>query len=451
MGLQMRLNQFFSNIQSLEFLRNGLSRKNPADSSDKPSVAKIQKMVKKRLGIKHEDDFQRVWDQAIAAHQIQWPKEEQLTPEILQQLEGAIRSTLVYLGEGIEAVVSDSQVGEMVRYLLGRGTFSSDWVHWKNVRGVLFKKDPALLKEMREEFRSILKACANRHPKNAKEDLLLQTFIGNVIALLPYSYPEEGEGFIIPQKIDGQWKSCHYTVDRRIELMESQFASPLVHYGFVSNEGPPLLSFLGTTYPAGDGFIASIFSSFVPGFSVGEVPYLLDKDNISCWLEGKEGVRLFGVSLGGALAFHTLKDHRQKIDQVHAYSPVGLFARNWKETYDDSPEINIYYQSNDIVPRLGIFPVGKKVTIYRLFPENIENAFNAHFRVYTGGKKVQILRSNPEYENSKFSRGILTSLHVASAIFFFMPLLSLHLIYRVASSLPHDLVSVGKFSRTSKK
>jgi len=54
-----------------------------------------------------------------------------------------------------------------------------------------------------------------------------------------------------------------------------------------SKKGPPLLTFLGTTYPTGSGCVATLLADFTPGHSVGLAPYLQGKKGITEWFENK--------------------------------------------------------------------------------------------------------------------------------------------------------------------
>lgn len=368
------------------------------------------------------------------------PRQTQpLDGKITRVMKTALKERLVYSGKGIEVRERgpNLQVHQIVQYLLGKGALSSEWINLKNTRGVLIQKDPALLRALTEEFRVILNGCAEQLPlPGTKEEVLFKAFVGNILALLPYCYPEEGDSFSIPQKIDGEWKKVLYKVDRKIELTPKWLSSPIAAYGLVAEEGPPLLTFLGTTYPAGEGFIATLFSDVTPGLSVGHAPYLSGKEKIKEWFQGKEGIHLYGISLGGALAFHVLRNHKEKIGGVDVYNPPGLYPWNWKETYCEGPEINIYTQENDLVGLLGAFPCGDKVTLYRVITEKKENSFKAHMRVYTGGSTVAIFEASPEVENSRFSRKLLTALHfLFGVVFVFIPVLCTYLLYRLFTHL----------------
>ncbi|MES2273938.1 MAG: hypothetical protein V4487_07080 [Chlamydiota bacterium] len=408
------------------------------------NYSRIIQVFKEKIGIRDLRTFQKVWDLALSSHKIEWNGRDPLSQNNFHRIETALKNTLIYSGKGIETPGQgpDPQVHEIIQFLLGRGIPSASWMNKKNIRGVLVEKDPALLRAMRDEFRVILNSCSARLPvAGSKEEVLFQAFIGNIIALIPFSYPEAGELFSIPQKIDGIWKTVVYEVNLRIELTPSCFSSPIAAYGLTSAGSPPLLTFLGTTYPAGDGFVATLLSDSTPGLSVGHAPYLMGKSKIEEWLQDKEKVRLYGMSLGGALTFHVLRNHKDKVETLDAFSPPGLYPWNWTEEYNYSHQINIYTQENDLVAGMGIFPTGEGVRIFRVIPPEKENFLNAHAKVYTGGRRVTLLKSDPSYENGRFSRKALTAFHLLfGALFVFLPILCLYLIYSLFMRLNYPSV-----------
>lgn len=326
------------------------------------------------------------------------------------------KQTVVYQGSGIRysASLSGTEASEIVRFLLSQeSAFSSNWINRKNVKGIFLKTDPLLLKNFREELRTVLHFCSEKMVAlgSKAEEELFTAFIGNIIALIPYAYPEVGEVFEIPMRLDGVWKKVSYRVDARIDLTPKFFSSPIASYGLVSETGPPLLTFLGTTYPAGDGFFATLLSDFTPGLSVGDAAFRWGKGKIEKWLEGKGKVDLYGASLGGAFTFQMLRRFADKIGKIYAYNPPGLYPWDWKEGKIGGPQVNIYLQENDLVPSMGFFPEGENVHLYRVSPMKAVNKINAHVKAFTGSDFVTIVKTNSCYENSRFSRKLLTAAH----------------------------------------
>jgi len=407
-------------------------------NSFSPTFPSFKAYFKETLHLKSDRLAEKIFNQTASNQGIRWKSILSKCPVDLQKMESALKDTLLYQGKGMQVDRSgpDPQIHQMIQYLLGQGKPSVEWFSARNAKGLLLREDPELQKSMREEFRVILSACAECFPSpGSKEEILYETFIGNVISFLPYSYPEEGEVFSIPQKIGGEWKKATYIVDKKIDLSPKWFSSPIAAYGLTSQEAPPLLIFLGTTYPAGEGCVATLLSDFTPLMSVGHAPYLYGKKEIQKWLEDKEGVHLCGMSLGGAFTFHVLRNHEEKIAQVDAYNPPGLYPWLWKERYN-SADIHIVYNENDLVATLGAFPEGDKVRVIRAFAEKSENFFKAHIQAYSGFDETTLLKSDSVYENRRVDRKILTALHfVLGFCLAFLPILFLYFLYSIFNAL----------------
>lgn len=398
----------------------------------------IQSIFQNRLGIQNPRIFSKLWDQAANAGRFSWTPGNPLTVGEFNRIERALRETLVYDGQGMqpEGRAGDAQVHEIVEFLLGRGKPSKSWVNPRNIKGILLKRDPQLLRAVREELRVVLASCCAQLPAPGdRQEPMFQAFVGNVVALLPYAYPEAGETFRIPQKLDGEWRAVSYTVDRKFALSPKWFSSPIAAFGLVSAEGPPLITFLGTTFPAGEGYVATLLSDFTPGMSVGHAPYLYGRKQIREWLEDKQDVRLYGASLGGSLTMQLARDQKEKIGQVNAYNPAGLYPWNFIG-YTPPSEVNIYYQENDLVASMGVFPEGEKVNVYRVITGSRENTMKAHARAFTGAEEVALLKGDPQYENGRTSRKLLTALHILLGLALaFLPVLLAYLLYLFFAAL----------------
>jgi hypothetical protein len=411
----------------------------------------VQDILQRKYGISSRALFAKIWTRALSAHGIFWRNEDVFTPEIRFNIEKALAMSFHYHGPGMDfskASSSPSQVQEIVHYLLGKGTLSFAWLNLQNLWCIFYKADPELLQQIKTELQQILAYCSDHMPDlGSSEEKIFQAFVGNIIALLPFCYPKEGDTFTIPLKIHGRWMKFDYTVDRIIELSPKTLSSPMFALGLVSPDGPPLLSFIGTTFPGGDGFLATLLADCTPRCSVGKAPYLYGRQSLEEWMRDKDGLQLYGMSLGGALAFHMLLHHKEKIARIDAYSPPGLYPEEWKEEYHEGPEVHIYCQHNDLVPRLGKFPTGDRIFIYHVFlgrNGEAENPLIAHARAYTGGHFVTILQVPSEAENRCLDRMSLTYLHRSLSPVVFFPL-------QMYQSLAYVLNEVSKriFSGTS--
>lgn len=341
----------------------------------------------------------------------------------------------IYTGKGIllESPTLDHRIHEIVQFLLGReGGISNAW-NLDFAKAVFVSENSEILRSVREEFWSVLQSCSTLFPTlSVAEEKLLEAFVGNVLALLPYTYPKEGESFEIPIKVEGVWKMVSYTIDKKIKLTPEWFSKPICGYGLISPDGPPLLTFIGTTFPAGEGFLAAVLSDFTPGMSIGYAPYLLGKKNLEEWMEGKKEIQLYGMSLGGSLSFQILRYHREQIGHIYAYNPAGLYFWDWgPERYDEGPLVHIFCQKKDLVPTIGRFPSGKNVHIYHVDGTGGGSFIHAHFRIFTGGEKVSIFKGNVEHEHRRWMRITFTALHFVSSFVTFPMLLTCFLMISV--------------------
>ena len=181
------------------------------------------------------------------------------------------KGELIYDGPGIEGRQRDvlpqhKVVKELFDFLLHRGEMPTVG---KDVLNKIFVERD---KEFSAVFRQLLQDELNSPIAEGGAPLSVrERHIGHLIALIPYTYPEVGETFRIPVFQPGGVRWGEYRVDTVIQLTPSFFSSPLPAYGLQSDDPtiPPILAFLGSTYPAGDGFIASWLSDCSPFFSVG--------------------------------------------------------------------------------------------------------------------------------------------------------------------------------------
>src|SRR5579872_3210433 len=126
----------------------------------------------------------------------------------------SVQNNVIYSGVGIphKATPSDYRIHQIVQFLLGRGdSLDTRAITKEHIKAVLIQKNPYVIGAFRNELRGTLHACAQELPP--ENEVLFETFVSQLIGLLPYSYPEEGETFEIPVKVDGVWKSALYTVD----------------------------------------------------------------------------------------------------------------------------------------------------------------------------------------------------------------------------------------------
>jgi hypothetical protein len=362
--------------------------------------------------------FQKAWDHALHMHEIF--RDVPLNAEQRERIETALKNTIHYHGPGcsVNFPPTTPKTHAIAKYLLGQNIpFEEVGLGWKEVYFLLIEKDPLVLKNLRAELRTCLATLPL--PKTPKEEFNTKAFVGNILTLLPFTYPQVGSPLAIPTKCsDGRWKLIDYQVEKIIPLTPSLLASPLPAYLLTSSEGPPQLIFLGTTYPSGPGAAATICADFTPGMSVGHAPMLWGIDKIRKAIAGLDDIEVSGVSLGGACGLHLLRmlspQERTHFKSFNLFRPPGLYWWNWTEEFDAGPEVNIFIQPGDIVSAIGTFPTGTKVSLYKVLPNEdaIANAIKSHAVVNNGEGLIAFLKLPPKVVNSDSGRKALTILHM---------------------------------------
>ncbi|HEX2583459.1 MAG TPA: hypothetical protein VHL30_05020, partial [Chlamydiales bacterium] len=373
--------------------------------------------------IKDDFAFECLWDQALANRSIHWTKDQPLTKQCFQRIGEAIEADCIFKGAGVQAGTEpSSRFHALTEYLVGRNDLPKEMTGSEalEIFYEAIERDPvgacySFQQELRVIFQKSADAEIPRLAEEPQREALFKMFIGHMISALPFAYPEVGSCFPIPVKIGDEWVVKEYKIDERIELTPGPF-SPLLAFGLIAvddpeGEAPPLMTFSGTTW--GEGRFISLLSDFTPFMSVGHVPYLLGHSKIDSWIDRNfKGtcINLYGASLGGALCFHALRNHKDRLGSVNVYNPAGLYPFLWKGPFDDH-DVNIYLQQNDIISTSGYFPTGTGVHIYRIVGEQSDGWREAHGRGYGGGKRVTLIQSSSAFENSRWKRTAWTALH----------------------------------------
>lgn len=293
---------------------------------------------------------------------------------------------------------------------------------WPVVRAVLFYRDPSLLKELRLAFQQgfeylFIQLENTQLDPSQKEQV--QLFLSNCLSILPYADLTPYESIKIPQYIDEHWVLVDYLI-KPIELTQSQGfrrffikdEDRVFAYGLESIDNPKAQShliFMGTTYPAGQGFISQIDTDLRGLESVGYSLYQTGREKLSRWLaQQKDKVHVCGVSLGGSLSLLLAIDQCEKIARVDALNPPGLHDPLSVNVHDrwnvlhEKPVVVVQQQANDPVSLFGLWK--KEWSIVRVIPpieKQGPNAFCDHFLNYAGLAGTQFCVLNPEEENKK--------------------------------------------------
>ena len=246
---------------------------------------------------------------------------------------------------------------------------------WRLFKAIILKRDKYLMRGMRlafqDGFDSLFKQLSNQNLNSAQLEQA-QLFISNCLSLLPFSDINPYESFKIPQWLDDHWEQVEYKVTP-IELTPtSGFKKLFIYdedrvfaYGLepINNRhAQPHLIFMGTTYPAGQGFYTQINTDLEAFETVGKKLYRQGRDKIIDWLKTQPNkAHVCGMSLGGSLSLLLAIDQGDKISRVDAHNPAGLYEPwrksrfdNW-DTITQKPDVIIQKQGNDPVSRFGVW------------------------------------------------------------------------------------------------
>lgn len=419
-----------------------ISHRKETNTLDHKLQEQILSFFEERYGFEDRVVFKRIWDKLASKI---WTVDDQLTPAIIHKIDAKLRQDLIYHGKGIPQPTSqlstDKTIQKLVQALLHGGDFSPFTIEERAAKAILIKHDKELMKQFQQELQREMDSLYASPPSNEQEEIVWRAFLGNIIALLPYSYPSTGDTFKIPILDKGQCRQVEYQADV-VPLFYSVLSSPMTAIGLTSKtdpKAPPILSFIGTTFPAGSGFVATLLADFTPGHSVGEIVYERNKKKIDEWMSDKTDAHVIGMSLGGAMALHLFRNHYQKIDRVDIYSPPSLYTWDFAKSIGSTTSVNIYCQPGDIVSKLGRWPTGDNISLYTVFAHQkgvSEDPISSHVRAFTGCEKITVVKEHPELENQSFGRYLLTKMHQFLGPFVvFLPLVCTLFLYQVAHSV----------------
>lgn len=272
--------------------------------------------------------------------------------------------------------------------------------------------DPKLVAQHRSQFQEFLKFLVSHSALDERDILVAQMFVGNLIALLPYFDFAQGAIVDLPKFIDSKWRLLPYRIVH-IPLIERK----IIAYGLepqATCKVAPILIFQGTPYPAASGFWDAILSDFHPTQSIGKDIFEKGKAQIDQWMRGKIQVECYGISLGGALAYHAGESYHAQVS-VHAYGAPGLISMkgNIKNIRGEA-----FFHYQDLIKLVGFHPESKHFKIYALLTGYKVDFVLAHARPLGMGPTI-VLKLNPQHDNRTLSRYVFNiGKTVVSTLFF---------------------------------
>ncbi len=227
-------------------------------------------------------------------------------------------------------------------------------------KALFWSKNQEITLYFRRAIQTVFDKCFIEMNKlDETQQVFIEGFVGNLLALIPYTDPEKGEKIIVPQKINGVWEKIEYRCDP-IKLTPDWLGTPFHALGLIPSKehAKPLLVYSPTLYPALSGSLLSAISTSIPGHTVGEMIYrYFGKKQIEQWLLKHESVKAFGLSLGGAMTLLSICDFPNKFAEAFVYgSPAPLerhLTRYDNQVKSIKPNVHVFCNHGDYVLKVG--------------------------------------------------------------------------------------------------
>lgn len=276
-----------------------------------------------------------------------------------------------------------------------------------DILGALFlgKELAPILSELRNYFQAILNALFENLAElpHTEENFWAEGLIFHLLSYYTFFDPPADSNLEVPLLVDGKWQKISYDEIEKIQLTPSWMGSPLVSFLLKSKDGPPLILFKGTSYPADEGFGLQLLSDLNPGASVGSYAFSLGKKKLQACLTkqvalaGRKAIAV-GVSLGGALTQHAAVNFPELIEKAFAYCApkmLGYELREWNKCFRQNPEnlpvVHRFRHKKDLVHCAGL-AIGEGWQEYLLMGNSDSPALVAHIESYFTRKEHLILR-----------------------------------------------------------
>lgn len=165
---------------------------------------------------------------------------------------------------------------------------------------------------------------------------------------------------------------------------------------------------MGTTYPAGQGFLTQVNSDSKGFETVGKSLYRTGRSRIQAWLAQQKGaIHVCGTSLGGSLSLLLAIDKGDyTLSRVDALNPAGLHDARSKSQFDhwdsleSKPQVVVQKQGNDPVSAFGLWK--EDWNIIQVNPPAAKkgpNGLSDHALNYAGLKGTQFTPVDPKEDN----------------------------------------------------
>lgn len=290
----------------------------------------------------------------------------------------------------------------------------------ENVRALLWEYNSKLVAEHRAHFQEVFKFLYHHPNWKERDSLVSEMLIGNLISLLPFFDFENHSKIYLLRSIDGEWKLVPYILNY-IPLIKDEIYA----YGLEPQDEPkalPILVFRGTPYPTAQGFLEALWSDLHPIKSIGQEIFEQGRAALDCWMEGKEKVDCFGMSLGGALAYHAGHAYGDKI-KVYAYASPGLIPMKGGLSHIHG---KAFFHLNDLVKSVGYHPESENFEVYAVVTEARLNFIAAHAHPAGLGPTL-VLKVDPKHENRTWLRRLANIVKISISTVLFLVLLPIRI------------------------
>lgn len=260
---------------------------------------------------------------------------------------------------------------------MGWDVQANSLMSYRLFKAIFVQRDRELLRSMRvafqEGFNHLFDSQLKESSFSAAQHNQALLFLNNCLCFLPYADITPYESFTIPQCINTQWVMVDYKVVpieltpttgfKKLFLNDEDrvFAYGLEPITNLSAESH--LIFMGTTYPAGQGFLTQVNTDLESFETAGKKLYRTGHKKIEAWLDkqGEKKPHVCGTSLGGSLSLLLAMHHGDRLSRVDALNPAGIYEP-WKKSRFDrwdectaKPEVIIQRQANEPVSLFGVW------------------------------------------------------------------------------------------------
>lgn len=289
-----------------------------------------------------------------------------------------------------------------------------------NAKALLWEYDSKLVAQHRAHFQEVFKFLYHHPIWKTRNHLVSEMLVGNLIALLPFFDFENESKLYLLRYIDQEWKLVQYEL-KHIPLVQGEVYA----YGMQpvdEAQALPILIFRGTPYPSAQGFLEAIWSDLHPIKSIGEEIFEKGKIELDQWMEGKPKVECYGMSLGGALAYHAGHAYGKQIE-VHAYASPGLVPMKGGLAKIHG---RVFFHLSDLIRSIGYHPESDNFEIYAVVTDANLNFITAHAHP-TGLGPTLVLKIDPKLENQTWTRYLANILKIVVSTILFLMLLPIKL------------------------